>query len=96
MRAARRCRPRLVTKIAENPLKGTPSPGDHLRFNMPSIIRRKRPAMLARDRKTVLDGEIAEPDFWAAVCVSGARLIDDLRDFTDASTLLRLDEPSEV
>ena len=52
--------------------------------------------LLARDRKTVLDGEIAEPDFWAAVCVSGARLIDDLRDFTDASTLLRLDEPSEV
>jgi hypothetical protein len=46
--------------------------------------------LLARDRKTVLDGEIAEPDFWAAVCVSGARLIDDLRDFTDASTLLRL------
>ena len=28
--------------------------------------------------------------------VSGERLIDDLRDFTDASTLLRLDEPSEV
>jgi hypothetical protein len=52
--------------------------------------------LLARDRKTVLDGEIAEPDFWAAVCVSGARLIDDLRDCTDASTLLRLDEPSEV
>src|ERR1700730_2132911 len=36
--------------------------------------------LLAGDLKTVLDGEIAEPDFWAAVCVSGARLIDDLRD----------------
>ena len=62
----------------------------------PTLFRAPFREVLARDRKTVLDGEIAEPDFWAAVCVSGARLIDDLRDFTDASTLLRLDEPSEV
>jgi hypothetical protein len=63
----------------------------HRRPSGPSQSGAGRPRAKAR-RQDWLDAA----RFWAAVCVSGARLIDDLRDFTDASTLLRLDEPSEV